>query len=741
MILFSEDWARYPTAIVDIKTKNQSFVRLASVYRSMGIKNHAFLLALINPRLQGVDPYDPNLTREQKDMIVVECKMNPWYYFREVARIPGGSGEDAIPIIANRGNIALWWCFFNHIMITLIQPRQTGKSITTDELMVYLLGVVLENTLVNLLTKDEKLRKENVQRIKNIFAELPPYINQRNPKKDVNNTEEIGVSSLQNRYVTHLPQASEKAALNVGRGFTSPINHIDEGPFCVNIHISLPAMLSSGNAARDRAARVGAPFGTILTTTAGKRDEKEGAFIYKILMESMVWTEKVFDCLNNADLEKMVRANSRSDENRDGFFQINATFSHRQLGYTDEWLNRAMASTKSEGDAAERDYMNVWTSGTQNHPLSTELLKKITASKDGNPYTDFDNPERYIIRWYVPEEHLETYMAENKVVLGVDTSDAVGRDDIGLVFTDARTLDVVGGANINETNILSFAKFLVELLVKYPNLTLIIERRSTGAAIMDILIKMLLERGIDPFTRMYNKVVQEFEEDRERYMEIRQPIGRRNVEVYIRNKAAFGFSTSGSGVNARNELYGNTLQEAAKRGCDRVKDSILISQISGLQTRGGRIDHAVKGHDDMVVAWLLTNWFLTKGVNLSHYGITQVMTDIATSQHKQLTPDEYAILIQQQMIQDKIQKIAAQLTEETDDYICISLEHQLRTLARGLSYENVQLNSVDQLINNIKENKKTNRRTQQHSSRAQTYTDDDYYNSLRRLSSGIFKRY
>jgi hypothetical protein len=737
MILFSEDWQRYPTAIVDVKTSNQSFVRLAAVYRDMGVRNHAFLLALVNPRLQGVNPYDPNLTREQKDMIVVECKMNPWYYFREVARIPGGSGEEAIPIIANRGNIALWWCFFNHIMITLIQPRQTGKSITTDELMVYLMGVVLGNTLVVMLTKDEKLRKENVQRIKNIFAELPPYLNQRNPKRDVNNSEEIGVGSLQNRYVTLLPQASEKAALNVGRGFTSPINHVDEGPFCVNIDISLPAMLSSGNAARDRAARVGAPYGTILTTTAGKRDEKEGAFIYKILMESMVWTEKVFDAENHADLEKIIRRSSRSDDNKDGFFQINATFSHRQLGYTDEWLHRAMASTKSEGDAAERDYMNVWTSGTQNHPLSVELLKKITASKDGNPHTDFNNPERYLLRWYVDEEYLDKYMEENKVILGVDTSDAVGKDDIGLVFTDARTLDVVGAANINETNILSFSMFLVNLLVKYQNITMVMERRSSGASIMDIMIKLLLERGEDPFKRMYNRVVQEFEENRERFMEIRQPVGRRNMEVYTQYKSSFGFSTSGSGVNARNELYGNTLQNAAKRGCDRVKDSVLISQIAGLQTRGGRIDHAVKGHDDMVVAWLLCNWFLTNGINLAHYGITQVMTDVATTQNKVYTPEEYGLMIQQQLIQDKIDKLAQQLTEEVDEYVCISLEHQLRTLARGLSYENAQLNSVDQLINNIKENKKANRRSRQYGESHHSYNEDDYYQNLRKFSKNF----
>jgi hypothetical protein len=82
MILFQRDWAKYPTAIIDINTPNKSFLRLATLYRSFGVKNHAFLLALVNPELQGVDPFNPALTDEQKAMIALEAMVNPWYYFR-----------------------------------------------------------------------------------------------------------------------------------------------------------------------------------------------------------------------------------------------------------------------------------------------------------------------------------------------------------------------------------------------------------------------------------------------------------------------------------------------------------------------------------------------------------------------------------------------------------------------------------------------------------------------------------
>ena len=75
-ILFQNDWKRYPTAIVDIDTPNKSFLRLALLYRSLGVKNHAFLLALVNPALKGVDPHAPGLTDTQKAMIALECAVN-----------------------------------------------------------------------------------------------------------------------------------------------------------------------------------------------------------------------------------------------------------------------------------------------------------------------------------------------------------------------------------------------------------------------------------------------------------------------------------------------------------------------------------------------------------------------------------------------------------------------------------------------------------------------------------------
>jgi len=35
----------------------------------------------INKALESLDPWNPNLTKEQKVAILEECKKNPWYFF------------------------------------------------------------------------------------------------------------------------------------------------------------------------------------------------------------------------------------------------------------------------------------------------------------------------------------------------------------------------------------------------------------------------------------------------------------------------------------------------------------------------------------------------------------------------------------------------------------------------------------------------------------------------------------
>lgn len=152
MILYKSDWARYPTAIADYKTKNTSFLVLAETYRRMGIENYDFILSLLQPELQGVDPFSPDLTKEQKFMITREVKWNPWYYLREVSRVPIQGVAEPSVCLANRALIAMFWSWLNGFDYCNILPRQCGKSVGADILNNWVINLAGVKTTVQLFT-------------------------------------------------------------------------------------------------------------------------------------------------------------------------------------------------------------------------------------------------------------------------------------------------------------------------------------------------------------------------------------------------------------------------------------------------------------------------------------------------------------------------------------------------------------------------------------------------------------
>lgn len=705
MILFHKDWLRFPNAIMDYNTKNRFAVDLALKFRQAGVKNYGFFLALHDRRLVGVDPYSPNLTPEQMVQIGMEIRTNPWYFFREIARAPAMAGTVPSMVEFNRANISLWWSFFNHITYILVQPRQTGKSFCTDLLMNLLIGFYCSNTQINLLTKDDKLRTENVKRMKAIYEELPLYLNLKS-KDDANNTEEISVRALGNFYLTHVPQSSEKRANNMGRGLSTPIIHIDEGPFQSYIETAFEAASGAMGAAIDSAKRNGEPYGIIFTTTAGKKDDRDGRYVYNYAMEAARWSERFLDAEDEPSLERMVMRNSKGKAG--GVYRIYGSFSYRMLGKSDEWM-RSQLKRAGSADAANRDYFNVWTSGSQSAPLSTKILEKLAASIVDETAQTISAIGGYITRWYIPEEEIEDFMANRKTVVGIDTSDAVGKDSISFVLVDVTTGETVAVAEFNETNLILFAQWLTDFMVRYPNATVVIERRSSGPTIIDYMHMFLPTQGVDPFKRMFNWVVNDHLLHGDKYAEAQQSLQRRQPDVYVRSKKFFGFATSGSGDTARSELYSTTLKNATSRCADKVKDRALTEQISGLENRSGRIDHPVGGHDDLVIGWLMCHWFLSMAKNLQFYGIDPRMVMIDNKPKDILTTSEAYFEDEQWQFRQRIDQLFELIGKETDPFIIGRYEQELRYLDSRLILKDGETFSIDAEMQKVKEAKKKSR--------------------------------
>jgi hypothetical protein len=696
MILYANDWQRFPTAIPDYNTSNKSFLHLARLYHEMGVQNCLFPLALYNPELVGVDPYSTTLTLQQKADIGAECRWNIWYYLREVVRIPPNASNEPIKFIANRGNIATFWAFFNNIDAALIQPRQTGKSTSTDTMMIWLLYIGADNSRIALFTLNDKLRKENINRLKRIRDLLPKYLVHLSPN-DADNKFELSCEERGNRYIANVGQNSEAAANAQGRGFTAPVMQFDEPPFTPFIGDSIPAALAAGVAVRREAERNNRPYGNIFTTTAGKKDDRDGKYIYDMIQDGAPWSEMFLDATDKADLSNLIKLNGgrKKDPNDPGSLLLNITMSHRQLGYTDEWLAETIAIAKATGEKADRDFFNRWTAGSQQSPLSVALNEIIRSGEREVLWTE-RSKDNYLFRWYIKKEEHAERMANGHFVFGLDTSDAGPGDGVALVLVDARDMSVVGAGTYTETNLIRLSNYFADLLVKYENTTLIIERKSSGQSIIDNLLMVLPKYGLDPFKRMFNKIVDEKDQRQEEWKEIKRSVSYRSDRFYDGFKTAFGFFTD---KNTRPLITEVVLQNSAKQVGHLIRDKSLINEILGLVVKNGRVDHQSGGHDDHVIAWLMTHWLLTHGRHLDEYGIpANYALQGVTENGKEATEEQIEGRRVQEEVMIQIDMVTAELERCQDEILVYKLEHRLKTLISRLSFEDRELYSVDALM-------------------------------------------
>jgi molybdopterin converting factor small subunit len=427
-------------------------------------------------------------------------------------------------------------------------------------------------------------------------------------------------------------------------------------------------------------------------------------------MGGMMYDEhKLLDLKNQDELHRVIEKAAK----RKPLVYVN--LSHRQLGYSDEWLLRQLEESMVTGEAADRDFFNRWTSGSQQSPLSIAIAEIIRKSEAKTYYTEISKPHGYVIRWYLPENQIENIMRQSKFIMAIDTSDAVGNDDIGVKLRDIVTGAVVAVGNFNETNLIAFSEWVVNFLDRFQNVTAIIERRSTGAMVIDYLLVMLPMRNMDPFKRLYNKIVQEALEDKDRFRDICRPLYARDNEFYTKYKKAFGFATSAVGATSRSDLYGTTLLNSAKYTGTVVKDKKLIDQLLGLVIRNGRVDHAEGEHDDLVITWLLSYWLMTHGKNLEHYGISPslVLSKCEAKVHEINSGDVYDKRYQEDL-KNQIDELIETLKAEKDVYISRKYENRLINMVNEYKKHDNTIMSIDELLEQISKDKAVRFRHQQY---------------------------
>jgi hypothetical protein len=607
-ILYEKDWDKYPNAIVDTSSRNESWVKMAAKYKAMGVKHWYMMLALIQPELQKWDPFDPNLPEHIVQMMMLECEENPWYFFREIQRVPAKSGGGSHPLRANRGNIAMFWCVLNSFITYVQQIRQTGKSLNTRAVVNYFHNVAARDSMHILFTKGD-LRKEEIKEYKLMRDLLPKWMWYLHPK-DADNQHEFTTLSRGNRTKSYVPQGDPEAANGVGRGTTPTLVTGDEVPFLPYAEISIPSLIAATTASFDEARANGSMHGILYTTTAGDLSTDSGKYVFeKIKSIAMFFSEILYDCVDRKDAVATIRANSKSEAP-----YVDISFNHLQLGYSDAWLREKIATVPASRDKIRRDYLGQWTFGSASNPIKEKVLNRIRKSLNQEPITDKSN-ESYIIRYHVPKAEA----LRRKSVLGLDTSNAVGRDSMSGIMVDIETGEVLLAFSVSESNLIRFSMWFSKFIQEFTEMTVIPEAKSTWITILDFLLIDLPVHGVDPGRRIYSRVVDRAELSDAAKRDYREySHGIPTERKFFPYRSDFGFPTSGP---LREALYIDIMPVATETTATLIRDASLIEELSTLVERRGRIDHASSGHDDHVISWLMTHWFLRSARNLDHYGI------------------------------------------------------------------------------------------------------------------------
>ena len=279
---------------------------------------------------------------------------------------------------------------------------------------------------------------------------------------------------------------------------------------------------------------------------------------------------------------------------------------------------------------------------------------------------------------------------------------------------------------------------MAEWFIRFENILGIIERRSTGVTVLDQLLLILPSAGIDPFTRLFNRCVNDAEEEPDRFKDVQVPFARRSQDIYVRYKKHFGFATSGSGITSRSELYSTTLQSAAKQVGDVVTDKITIDQILSLEIRNGRVDHPRGEHDDMVIAFLLGFWWLTQGKNLSFYGldISKVLYKARQRSMKNVLGD-YDFYYQEK-VRKELEMILEKIKNESNELILHKLEQQARFIGSKIGHHENETLTIEELIKQSKDQRKATKINNYMNGNQRYQSVDTYYNDPRLVAQSYY---
>ncbi len=608
------------------KTKNQSFLDLYKDLKTLGVKNNKFFLALYDKTLEDFDPFQAVVPLEMQARIVREVIINPWYYLREIARIPvdgkpicpgGGS-----PFIIDRNSAATWWLYLHGIDTYSSKPRQCGKTQDALQKINYSYNYGAMAATITMANKDLTLNKMNLARLKAQRDMLPLYLQMKNvfDTETLKYTKETSnVTSMKNPITKNniilLPTAnSEAKADGLGRGYTSSIQFWDEfdwTPFNTKI---IDTSVFAFNTASDNAKRNKSLYGRIFTSTPGNIDSRDGQSADEFIKGNaetgargmLKWTDDMFDI----PIEKIIQQVHSKSYN--GIVFVEHTW--KQLKKSYEWYEKACEGVRYNPEQIAREINLQRMRGTTRSPFRrTDIMYLISNMLEATDKVDYSENFSPILIY-------DKINRRTPYILSIDPAEGLSGDNMSMVLINPYTEKPIAEFETPYITQPKMAKMVVRFMDAYCPRSLIVVENNKGRELLHCLLDTKYAANVW------------FDTDK---LGTKESVNPREPDTS--GEKALGFNTN---TKTRPLLY-EVLESMVSEEPHKICTKLLVDSVCSLErSPTGRIAAAAGHHDDMTMAFLIGVFVRRRATNLEDWGIVPGSEDPELRKNKLETPQD-----------------------------------------------------------------------------------------------------
>jgi len=583
----------------------------------------------------------------------------------------------------------------------------THNTVAVQVINFWLTYIMGRGYTSHLITLKSDNRAQFINAIKTIRNSIPKYlINSSYKDKDAGTSltyKAFGEDKINTMYV-NVPQQSQAQAGDLGRGLRVGTTNYDESAYISFIETIIDGCAPSALTEMSNCRVAGLPYGINHITTPNTTLHPSGDFMFKRLMTATEWRESFFDSFGESHLkQRLIRASPKETTSP----SVSMVYNYLQLGKDKTWVKEVIDELSLSLAKAKIDLLLMWVEDGENRLFDDVTREAINNMKREVVWSkEYKDSQLYMDFFVTQQELVEMSKKEHNdfFLIGCDTSSAINKDACTIIIRSMRTGKVVGVGRYALTFLDNVTNILVDLLDVIKNSLLVIERNYAHHMIDSLLI-MLPAKGMDPFQRIYNAIYQDTVNHENEYEEIRRTtFSNRTKNFYLKYKQHFGFVTT---KTSRDTLYGLIMEAVGNTGYG-LNYPKLADELINLKTRGDRIDHDKKMHDDLVIAWLLSYWFIKLGMNKSLYGIPPGIALTETRNILNENNPSAAPAMEPHVVQfmGKVKAKVAQLTDEllttNDNLLALRLEAEIRKLVKLLPPEQSRLMTIDSIIDDAK---------------------------------------